>query len=167
MDLPSVLPSISGCPPYGWKNRGIFAVGAMGNRALQACHHLGQLLAPLPKGSEHHGGRGPLIPGCRGPTAVEGQHRHYPGQRVCLGHERAPGKAPGLAAAPPVDYPGSCQGPWSCSHGPRLAAGDCVLPTLRTEAAQAFTERGIRALGDGGRCGHSPFSCGLAQTLQS
>ena len=43
--LPGASPCSSirkGNPPYGWKNRGIFAVGRMGRRGLRVSRNLGQ-----------------------------------------------------------------------------------------------------------------------------
>ena len=60
-----------GGPLYGWKNRGIFAMMGSGRRGLRVCSHAGLLLAPWPHVSEPHGGRGPLIAGCRCPVVVE------------------------------------------------------------------------------------------------
>ena len=67
-----------GGPLYGWKNRGIFAVGVTGRRGLRVCGHLGQLLTPRPQGSEPHGGRGPLIVGRRWPAWVKGRRGESP-----------------------------------------------------------------------------------------
>ena len=43
---------------------------------------------------EHHGGRGPLIVGCRCPAVVNGLRRHSSSDRARLGPERAPGIIP-------------------------------------------------------------------------
>ena len=83
-----------GGPLSGWKNRGIFAVGGTGRRGLRLCRHVGQLLAPRPRVSGPHGGRGPLIAGCRCPAGVKGRRGHSAGDREGLGPERVPGKIP-------------------------------------------------------------------------
>ena len=83
-----------GGPLYGWKNRGIFAVMVTGRRGLRVCRHVGQLLAHRPRVSKPHGGRGPLISGCRCRAGVKGWRGHSPGERGHLGPERAPGKIP-------------------------------------------------------------------------
>ena len=79
--LPTVLPSVKD-PLYGWKNRGIFAVGGTGRRGRRVCRHVGQLLAPRPHVSEPHGVRGPLIAGCRCPVGVKGRRGHSPVERA-------------------------------------------------------------------------------------
>ena len=105
--------------PYGWKNRGIFAVGRMGLRGLRVSNNLAQGLAIRPQGSEIPGGRGPLIAGCRCPAGVKGRHGHSLGERGCPCPERVPGRARGLAAEAPIASPCSYHGVWSCSPSPR------------------------------------------------
>ena len=84
----------TGGPLYGWKNMGIFAVVGTGRTGLRVCRHVGLLLAPRPHVSEPHGGRGPLIQGCRCPARVKGRRGHSPGERGLLGPERAFWKFP-------------------------------------------------------------------------
>ena len=79
---------------YGWKNRGIFGVVVTGRWCLRVCLHVGRLLAPPPHVSEHLGGTGPLISGCRCPAVVKEWRGHSTGERGHLDHERAPGKFP-------------------------------------------------------------------------
>ena len=64
-------------------------------RGLRVSRHVGLLLAPRPHVSEPHGGRGPLIQGCRCPARVKGRRGHSPGERGLLGPERAFWKFPG------------------------------------------------------------------------
>ena len=44
-----------------------------------------------------------------------------------------PAKCPALAPMAPAASPASCHAAWSCSPGPRFAAGVCLLRTPRTE----------------------------------
>ena len=117
--------------------------------------------------SEPHGGRGPLIAGCRCPAGVKGRPGHSPGERGRLGPERTPAKSPALAPVAPVDSPGSCHGAWSCSRGPRLAAGECLLQTPSTGGRGCLHGEGGWSLGDRGLSGHSRFLRSLDQTLES
>ena len=73
-----------------------------------------------------------------------------PWPRWLLCPPQAPAKGPG----PAHPGPGSPQVNAFCGHQGR-------------EATDAFTMRGVGALGDRGRSGHSPFSRSLAQTLES
>ena len=74
------------------------------------------------------------------------------------------GKSPALAPVAPVVSPGSCLGAWSCSPGPRFFAGNAFCGHQGREAADAFMERGARALRDRGGSGHTLFLGGLAQS---
>ena len=84
-----------------------------------------------PRVSGPHGGRGPLIAGCRCPAGVKGWRGHSPGDRERLGPERVPGKIPRPAPVAPGASKGSCHGAWSCSPGPGFATGECLLRTPR------------------------------------
>ena len=64
-----------------------------------------------------------------------------------------PPQAPAMGPGPAHWSPGSQQVNAFCGHQGQ-------------EAADAVTERGVRALGDRGLGGHSPFSRNLAQTLE-
>ena len=114
--LPPVLPSGKGVPFPDGRTGGIFAVGGTGRRGLRLCRHVGQLLAPRPRVSGPHGGRGPLIAGCRCPAGVKGRRGHSPGERGRLGPERSPGKIPS-------------PGPRGSSGLPRLLPWGLVLLT--------------------------------------
>ena len=157
-----------GGPLYGWKNRGIFAVMVTGRRGLRVCRHVGQLLAHRPRVSKPHGGRGPLISGCRCRAGVKGWRGHSPGERGHLGPERAPRENP--KPGPPwlqrlPQAPALWPGP---AHlGPSSLQVNAFCGHQGPEAADAFTGRGVRALGDRGLSGHSPFSSSLGQILES
>ena len=83
-----------GGPVYGWKSRGIFAVVGTGPSGLRLCRYVGELLEHQAEVSKSHGGRGPLIEGCRCPAGVKGWRGHSPGDRVCLALREFPGKSP-------------------------------------------------------------------------
>ena len=48
-------------------------------------------------------------------------------------HIRSLATRPALAPMAPAASPASCHAAWSCSPGPRFAAGVCLLRTRRTE----------------------------------
>ena len=125
-----------------------------------------QVAPTLPLVFEPLGGRGPPIPGCRGPAGVKGRRGHSPGERGSLGPERTRAKSPALAPVAPVASPGSCHGAWSCSRGPRLAAGECLLQTPSTGGRGCLHGEGGWSLGDRGLSGHSRFLRSLDQTLE-
>ena len=89
-----------------------------------------------------------------------------PGLRGRLGPERTRAKSPALAPVAPVASPGSCHGAWSCSRGPRLAAGECLLQTPSTGGRGCLHGEGGWSLGDRGLSGHSRFLRSLDQTLE-
>ena len=68
------------------EDRGIFALGRTGRRSLRVSRNLGPWVAPLSRGSEPHGGRGPHIwrfrcpAGSRDPEALSRSDR-APGPR--------------------------------------------------------------------------------------
>ena len=99
---------------------------------LRVCRHLGPLLAPRPLVSQPRGGRGPLIAGCRCPAGVKGRRGHSRAREGAWAPRDPPANSPSPAPVAPVASPGSCHGAWSCSPGPRFAAGECLLPTRRT-----------------------------------
>ena len=89
-----------------------------------------------------------------------------PGLRGRLGPERTPAKSPALAPVAPVASPGSCHGAWSCSRGPRHAAGECLLQTPSTGGRGCLHGEGGWSLGDRGLSGHSRFFRSLDRTLE-
>ena len=149
-----------GRPPYGWKNRGIFAVVGTGRRGLRVCSHVGQLLAPRPHVSQPHGGRRPLIAECRCPAVIRALAGHCTGKRGPLGLERAPWKSRALDLVAPGASPGSCHGAW-------FSAGECHLRTPWTGGRGCLHGEGVAALGDPGRSRYAPLGRSLAQTLES
>ena len=102
-------------------------------------------------------GRGPLIVGCRCPAGVRGWRGHSLGERGCPRPERSPGRARGLEAQAPIASPGSYMGPGPARPAPGSPHVNALWGHLGQEAADFFTEKGVRALGDCGRGGHTPF----------
>ena len=90
-----------------------------------------------------------------------------PGRERTPGPRENPGKIPSPAPVAPVASPGSCHGAWSCSRGPRLAAGECLLQTPSTGGRGCLHGEGGWSLGDRGLSGHSRFLRSLDQTLES
>ena len=157
-----------GDPPYEWENRGVFAVGGMGQRGLWVCGHLTSCLHPS------------LM--CLSPMEAEGRLLRDAGvlrgsrdnvgtplaREVAWAPKEPPGKSPALAPLAVVPSPGSCPGAWSHSPGPRFAPGECLLRTPRTGGLRCLHgEGGFEPWGTGVGGDHSPFSPSLAQTLES
>ena len=63
---------------------------------------------------------------------VKGRGGNSLGETGRLGHERAPGKARGLATGAAVASPGSCHGGLVLLARARFTAGECLLQTPRT-----------------------------------
>ena len=69
-------------------------MGRMGWRGLRVSRNLDQFLAPLPQGSEPHGGRGPLIGGCRYASEGQGTAWALSRQETAPGHRESPREHP-------------------------------------------------------------------------
>ena len=126
-----------------------------------------QVAPTLPLVFEPLGGRGPPIPVCRGPAGVKGRRGHSPGERGRLRPERTLAKCPALAPMAPAASPASCHAAWSCSPGAGSPQVFAFCGHQGPRAADAFTGRGVGALGDRGLRGHSRFLRSLGQTLES
>ena len=98
---------------------------------------------------------------------VKGPRGHSPEERGSLGPETTPAKSPAVAPVAPVASPGSCHGAWSCSRGPRLTAGECLLQTPSTGGRGCLHGEGGWSPGDQGLSGHSRFLRSLDQILES
>ena len=125
------------------------------------------LLPPRPQGSQPQGGRGTLITGCRCPAGARDRVDTLQAREAAWAPREPPGKPEvwqqGLLLPPraPATGPGAaCPGPGS----PQVNA---FWGHQGQAAADSFMEKGILALGDGGRSGHTPFLGDLTQTLES
>ena len=146
--LPPVLPSGKMVPFLDGRSGGSSQWGGTGRRGLRVCGQVGQLLAPRPQVSRPHGGRGQIILGFRCPAGVKEVWAHP-------GRERAPGPRdsprenlqpwPQWLQWPPQD---PAKGPGPANPGPGSPHVNTFCGHKGREATNAFTEKGVGALGD-------------------
>ena len=138
-----------GDPLHGWKNRGVFAVGVTGRRGLWVCGHLGHLLTPRPHGVSPMEAEGPLSWDAGGLHGSRGGVGNPRGERVPV-PRYSPGENP--QARPPCSMasPSSFQVPGARHPGSGSPQVNAFWGHKGQEAAAAFTDRGVGALGDAG-----------------
>ena len=78
---------------------------------------------------------------------VKGRRGHSLGERGCPRPERSPGRARGLEAQAPIASPGSYMGPGPARPALGSPHVNALWGHLGQEAADFFTEKGVRALG--------------------